>query len=82
MGQQEVYDFLRQNNTDWFTSKEIAKHLQLSMGSVTSNLKKLRKSHSINYHLESKQGKRNYIYSFKPTAGEGVETMVREKSSL
>lgn len=65
MGQQEVYDFLRQNRSKWYTSKEIAEHLRLSMGSVTSNLKKLRKSHSIAYHLESRQGKRNYIYSFK-----------------
>lgn len=65
MGQQEVYDFLMQNRNTWYTSKEIAEQLRLSMGSVTSNLKKLRKSHSIAYHLQSKQGKRNYIYSFK-----------------
>lgn len=65
MGQQEVYDFLRNNQNQWFTSKEIAFELQLSMGSVTSNLKKLRKSQSIAYQLQSKNGKRNYIYCFK-----------------
>jgi len=65
MGQQEVYDFLKRFENQWFTSKEIAQKLELSMGSVTSNLKKLRKSQSITFQLQSKNGKRNYIYCYK-----------------
>ena len=44
MGQQEVYDFLRKNKSKWFTSKEITKMLKISLGSVTTSLKKLRQT--------------------------------------
>ena len=65
MGQQDVFDFLQDNNKRWYTSKEIAKELELSMGSVTSTLKKLRKSDSICFELNGTGGKKNYRYSSK-----------------
>ena len=65
MGQQDVFDFLQDNNKRWYTSKEIAKELALSMGSVTSNLKKLRKSDSICFELNGAGGKKNYKYRSK-----------------
>ena len=56
MGQQEVYDFLKTNKGTWFTSREIATKLKISIGSVTMSLKKLRKSNIIKY---KNTGKRN-----------------------
>ena len=44
MGQQEVYTFLKSNKGKWYTSKDIANLLKVSLGSVTNNLKKLRKT--------------------------------------
>jgi DNA-binding transcriptional regulator GbsR (MarR family) len=61
MGQQEVYDFLCKNKNTWFTSKEISEALNVSIGSVTMSLKKLRKTNIIKYKVT---GKRN-TYSYK-----------------
>ncbi|MGV8168457.1 MAG: HTH domain-containing protein [Candidatus Nanoarchaeia archaeon] len=61
MGQQEVYDFLCKNKSKWFTSKEISEALNVSIGSVTMSLKKLRKTNIIKYKIT---GKRN-TYSYK-----------------
>jgi Mn-dependent DtxR family transcriptional regulator len=63
MGQQEVYDFLKGNRERWFTSKEIAKKLDVSLGSVTMSLKKLRQSGILHHRF---MGERNsYQYRFK-----------------
>lgn len=61
MGQQEVYDFLCKNKNIWYTSKEISEALNVSIGSVTMSLKKLRKTNIIKYKVT---GKRN-TYSYK-----------------
>lgn len=42
MGQQEVYDFLKNNPNSWYTGKEISAGLNMSYGCVTVSLKKLR----------------------------------------
>ena len=42
MGQQEVYNFIRDNPKTWYTSKEISDAIKVSIGSVTMSLKKLR----------------------------------------
>ncbi|MEK6837591.1 MAG: HTH domain-containing protein [Nanoarchaeota archaeon] len=63
MGQQEVSDFLKKHRGKWFTSKEIAKNLKVSTGSVINNLSKLRKSKQV---LFKKAGRANqYIYKYK-----------------
>ena len=63
MGQQEVYDFLKKEKNKWFTSKEIAKKLKISLGSVTMSLKKLRQSEILHHKFA---GERNsYQYRFK-----------------
>jgi len=60
MGQQEVYNFLNDNKGKWFTSREISEALNVSIGSVTMSLKKLRKTNLIKH---KNTGKRNtYIY--------------------
>ena len=61
MGQQEVYDFLTDRPSKWFTSREIAQELSISIGSVTMSLKKLRKTNTIQF---KNTGSRNtYKYS-------------------
>jgi DNA-binding transcriptional regulator GbsR (MarR family) len=63
MGQQEVYNFLKDNKGKWFTSKQISEATKVSIGSVTMSLKKLRKSQMIKY---KNSGKRNeFYYMFK-----------------
>jgi Mn-dependent DtxR family transcriptional regulator len=56
MGQQEVYDFLCKNKGAWYTSRDISQKLNVSIGSVTMSLKKLRKTNLIKY---KNTGKRN-----------------------
>jgi len=63
MGQQEVYDFLNNDRIAWFTSKEIAKKLNISLGSVTMSLKKLRQSGILHYRFTG--NKHCYQYRFK-----------------
>jgi len=63
MGQQEVYNFLKDNPKQWFTSKQISDAIHVSIGSVTMSLKKLRKSQMVKY---KQTGKRNeFQYMFK-----------------
>lgn len=56
MGQQEIYDFLKNNKGHWFTSRILSKRLGISIGSVTMSLKKLRKTNIIEF---KKAGPRN-----------------------
>jgi DNA-binding transcriptional regulator GbsR (MarR family) len=61
MGQQEVYSFLEGNKGDWYTSRDISEKLDISIGSVTMSLKKLRNTNMIRY---KNSGKRNtYQYT-------------------
>lgn len=63
MGQQEVSDFLKKHRAKWFTSKEIARKLKVSTGSVINNLSKLRKSKQV---LFKPAGRANqYLYKYK-----------------
>ena len=61
MGQQEVYDFLKNHQRKWFTSKDIALGLNVSIGSVTNNLKKLRKAGAVKFKFYNNK----YYYMFK-----------------
>lgn len=63
MGQQEVFSFLKNNKKKWFTSKDIADGLGVSLGSVTNNLKKLRKTEKDT--LKFKLVGNKYYYMFK-----------------
>ena len=67
MGQQEVYDYLLQefmkDKKQWFTSKEISDSLDISIGSITACLKKLRKTETIEY--ETTGNRNEYRYRFK-----------------
>ena len=67
MGQQEVYNFLKAYPNEWFTSKEISKGINISVGSVTVCLKKLRKYNEVHYKATGKRGgkRTQYSYSFK-----------------
>ena len=67
MGQQEVYDFLKAHPNEWFTSKEISEEINISIGSTTVCLKKLRKNNEIQYKAIGKKGgkRTQYSYCFK-----------------
>lgn len=67
MGQQEVYDFLKAHPDEWFKSKEISQGIDISIGSVTVCLKKLRKNDEVLYKAIGKKGgkRTQYAYSFK-----------------
>ena len=67
MGQQDVYNFLRAHPKKWFSSKEISKGMNQSIGSVTVCLKKLRNKNEINYKSTGlRKGKRiQYLYKYK-----------------
>jgi len=62
MGQQDIYDFLKKHPARWYTSKELSEKLEISIGSVTMSLKKLRESKSVKFQTT----KRNmFKYMFK-----------------
>lgn len=63
MGQQEIYDYLKKHKARWFTSKEISKGLNVSIGSVTSCLKKLRQSRTVQFRTS--KNRNQYEYKFK-----------------
>ena len=67
MGQQEIWDFLKAHPMDWYTSKEISQGINISIGSVTVCLKKLRQNDEVQYKAVGKRtGKRaQYSYCFK-----------------
>lgn len=70
MGQQEAFAFLKRNRNKWFTTRQIAERLKLSLGSVTNSLKILRESRQINYKKpvvnSYKVGRREvFVYKFK-----------------
>ena len=58
-----VNDLLRENKTKWLNSKEITKILDISIGSVTNCLRKLRESGAVKF---KESGHRNqFEYQFK-----------------
>ncbi len=60
MGQHEVLEFLKKH-TGWFTSTEISKALDISIGSVTASLKKLREADMVDFKNQGRKNK--YIYT-------------------
>ena len=64
MGQQEVYTFLKKHKSKLWASKEIAMHMDASIGSVTTTLTKLRKSHDILFK-KSREKTNMFLYKFK-----------------
>ena len=62
MGQQEVFSFLKENKGKWFTSKDISSMLKVSIGSVTNNLKKLRKTEKDKLKFKLVGNKYYYMY--------------------
>jgi hypothetical protein len=64
MGQQEVYSFLSKHRNKWWTSKEVAGHMDASIGSVTTTLCKLRKRKDV-ISRKSKIKTNAYLYKFR-----------------
>lgn len=62
MGQQEVYNFLKDNKGRWYTSKDISGNIRVSIGSVTMSLKKLRKSTMVKFKNTGKRNEFKYMW--------------------
>ena len=62
MGQNDIYQFLKENNGKWFTSKEIRESLQVSPSSISTCLMRLRSYKGILFK-ESLEKKGTFIYS-------------------
>jgi len=55
MGQQEVYDLLKQNSGKWFTTKEITKKLQIGKSSISTTLLRLRRNRFVFFRMNSEK---------------------------
>jgi hypothetical protein len=69
MSQEDVAGFLKKHNGSWFGSRDISKHLNISIGSVQSNLRKLRKSDMV-LHKRDISIPNLLLYSYKEIKGE------------
>jgi len=49
MGQQDIYNLLKDHPNEWFTSRDISKGIKTSVCSATVCLKKLRESNEVLY---------------------------------
>jgi len=67
MGQQEVYNFLREHPDEWYTSRDLKELLNISIGSINESLRKLRERKEINFKVSvvNNKGKPQYVYNFK-----------------
>ena len=65
MGQQEVYDFLRKNKKKWYSSKDIAQKLSVSVGSVTNSLRRLRESKQVLYKVNKRDVSNRKVFEYK-----------------
>jgi len=65
MGQQEVYDFLRKNKKKWYSSKDIAQKLDVSVGSVTNSLRRLRESKQVLYKVNKRDISNRKVFEYK-----------------
>ena len=64
MGQQDIYEFLQEHPNEWFTSGEIGDALNLSIGSVSVSLKRLRDTDEVRYQRTKGSGRTPYRYMF------------------
>ena len=65
MGQGEVITFLEANPNNWFTSKVISNEINVSNGSVTVSLKRLREKDEVDYKISRRLARNQYYYKFK-----------------
>ena len=69
MSQQEILDFLEKNKEKMFNSKELAKELNISMSSITTNLTKLKRHNLVLFKetpIFNNDKRTRYDYQFKP----------------
>jgi DNA-binding MarR family transcriptional regulator len=69
MGQSDIIFFLRKSRSKWFNANDIAKRLNISIGSVLACLRRLRKANLIEFRNQlTKVGavyKNIFVYRFK-----------------
>jgi len=62
MGQSECLKLLEKNNDVWYTSKQVAEKLKLSVGCTTTSMSKLYRSGFVQRKIERGN---NYFYKSK-----------------
>ena len=60
MGQQEVYNFLKKSKEKWFTARDIADKLKISLNSARTSLARLKKSKFIDCKQKEKKNVLEY----------------------
>ena len=69
MGQSDIINFLRKSGKRWFNANDIAKKLNVSIGSVLACLRRLRKARLIKFRSQiTKVGavyKNIFVYRFR-----------------
>jgi DNA-binding MarR family transcriptional regulator len=73
MSQKTVYEFLKKNRGRWFSNKEIAKGLSVTVSSTTNSTKKLYKSNFI-HRVEKKRDGVHTLLIFKYRGGNRNES--------
>ncbi|KKK67555.1 hypothetical protein LCGC14_2952900 [marine sediment metagenome] len=63
MSQSEVNSLLRANKNHWFSVKRISEILDIGVGSVARNLRRMRQSNMVEY----KTIHNKYLYKYKTT---------------
>ena len=65
MGQQELIDFFKANKDEWFSTTQIAEHMESGRSSVVNCLKKIRDQGEIVYKYEKDNTRYRYFYKYK-----------------
>lgn len=65
MGQYDVLEFLEKHRDKWFETKEIAKKMRHSRGSVANALCKLRGSYLVDFEVRGYRRSMSYRYKWK-----------------
>ncbi len=63
MGQQEVFSFLRTHSGEWWSAQDLTEKLDITIGSVTASLRKLRQFGQV---TSKREGRKNYFMCDKP----------------
>jgi hypothetical protein len=66
MGQQDICNFLKAHRDDWYSSEDISNGLNISIGSVTVCLKKLRENNEVQFkYTDNKhRNRKQYMYKY------------------
>lgn len=65
MSQKEIVDFLSKNKTKWLRLRDILKHTDCNVSSLSAKLKKLRDYDLVKWEIRPESGNNTYLYQYK-----------------